>query len=346
MSRSSLAPSLRFALLLILFAVLSVLGVWWALAHSGATLGDLSLLSAFPTSTKILLLLLCLGVYITDVWRYLANARALGVPLGWKVALEASVANFLFSWITPGATLGAPAAIYVLGKRGVSWDAAALISFGKSMLGSAFLLVSAFAFIVLGLGPRAGSRVTLVLLVGSGVVALLLIVPLAAAVRSRASLARLALWEESLDRAGLVKKDGFITAVFKALRSAIERLARFQSGGWAGFLEIAMAQFCYFSSFIGIAAVLAWACGAVPRFHVVGISTVYLAFTYVAPTPGGAGLSEAFAVSFFGPVLSAQKSVLVVLLFRSITLYVQIAVGLVYLAWAGGLKEILKVRRP
>ena len=68
---------------------------------------------------------------------------------------------------------------------------------------------------------------------------------------------------------------------------------------------------------------------------------VFIAFTYLAPTPGGAGFAEAMAVPFFGPLVDDGQAVAYVLCFRGLTLYVQVVFAVPYLLIAGGLDEIL-----
>ena len=68
---------------------------------------------------------------------------------------------------------------------------------------------------------------------------------------------------------------------------------------------------------------------------------IFLAFTYVAPTPGGAGLSEAAAGTFFGALLSPADCLWVVVFFRSLTLYGHIVFGMLYLLTIGGIREII-----
>jgi uncharacterized membrane protein YbhN (UPF0104 family) len=65
---------------------------------------------------------------------------------------------------------------------------------------------------------------------------------------------------------------------------------------------------------------------------------VYLMFTYLAPTPGGAGFAEAFAIPFFGPLLPADKAVMFVLLFRGLALYLQVGIGVPYLLFTAGFR--------
>jgi hypothetical protein len=58
------------------------------------------------------------------------------------------------------------------------------------------------------------------------------------------------------------------------------------------------------------------------------IAIVYQAFTYIAPTPG---IAEAGAGAFFAGLLGDGGAFAVVVLFRALTAYLQIAIGLVYL---------------
>ena len=62
---------------------------------------------------------------------------------------------------------------------------------------------------------------------------------------------------------------------------------------------------------------------------------------YVAPTPGGAGLAEGAAQGFFGALLPTAGAVVAVLLFRALTFYLYMVVGVLHVAWVGGLGAIL-----
>ena len=70
----------------------------------------MALLPQNPRDQKLLVLgMLVVGLYVTDVLRYKALARATSVHITWRAGLDASVANFVFSNITPGSTFGVPA---------------------------------------------------------------------------------------------------------------------------------------------------------------------------------------------------------------------------------------------
>jgi len=333
----------RLALFVALFIVLAGGGIWYGVRSSGVTMHDVGALWRLPVITLVVLGVLCVLFYVADMFRYRFVGRAVGEHVSWRAALDATIANFFFSWITPGAALGAPAAIVMLGRRGVPWDAAALIAFGKSLTGTAVLILLAFLVLALGLGPDLDGRILAVFTTGIGVVAAMLLVPIVGAIWPAASLrtiARLEIWL-------LARKRGHkLSARFCAgLRSAVERLAKLRTGGKLILLLILLAHLADLGVLVAIATLLAHAFGATSIPQAIGISTVYAAFTYVAPTPGGAGISEAVGPAFYGSILNPHDAVLVVLLFRALTFYLHILVGIVYLGIVGGTRQILERKK-
>ncbi len=331
----------RLPLLFLLWLVLVTAGVTLAVRFSGVSARDLGRLLTLPWPTVLLLAVLCAGLYASDAVRYRLLGEAVGTPVGWRTALETSIANYFFGWITPGGAFGAPAAVVVLARR-VPWDAAAVIAFGKSITGSAFILLLAFTALAAGIGPSFGSEIRWILAVGTGVVTLTLAIPMIGAFLPRRSMAWI---DRRSARFGAAGHDSAtsraIRAAARGLRSAVERLARLRAGGVALVVKLGLAHLAFYIAFIGVAVVLAMALGADSWLDAIGVSTVFLAFSYVAPTPGGAGLSEATALIFYGSLLPPPEAVAVVLLSRALTFYLQIAVGAVYLPLAGGIREIL-----
>jgi uncharacterized protein (TIRG00374 family) len=306
--------------------------------RSGVRPADLGELWTLPIASLVTILLLCIGLYATDMLRYRLFARAIGERIDWRGALDTSVANFFFSWITPGAALGAPAAIVMLGRRGVTWEGATLIAFGKSVTGTVVLVALAFVAMACGYGPELDGRVFAVFMGGIAVVSPLLLIPLVGVFWPQ----RLLRGIERLERrfTGPV-----MTKVCGVLRRTVERLGKLRTGGAAIPVTLLASHAIYLAALVGIAVVLAVGFGATSVLAAIGISTVYAAFSYVAPTPGGAGLSEAAATVFYGSILPAREAVLVVLLFRALTFYLGIAIGLVYLPIVGGTRQILAAKK-
>lgn len=304
----------------LLFLALAGAGIAWAVYRAGADLAHLPGLGAGTWMTVIGLVPL---IYAFDALRYRLLAAAVGTPIGWGAAIEASMANFFFSWLTPGAALGAPAAIVTLHRRGVPLAAAGLVAFGKSATSTLILLLLAFMALALGLGPPLPTAVLTPLVAGLAIVVTILAVPVVAALSRR--------FRSVLARPGGRWRAG--------LHDAAERLARLPVRALPA---IFLSHLLYFCAFVGVLVVLAAALGAAPIGPTVGVSTVFSAFSYVAPTPGGAGLSEASADLFFTGLLAPGPAVAAVLLFRGLTFYLQVIIGLLYIIAAGGLPFFLK----
>lgn len=335
----------RLVLFVALFIVLAGAGIWYGVRKSGVTIDDVGVLWTLPAATLGILGVLCIAFYGADMVRYRVFGRAVGEHVSWRAALDATVANFFFSWITPGAALGAPAAIVMLGRRGVSWDAAALIAFGKSLTGTALLIVLAFAMLAVGLGPDLDRGTLAVFTTGIGVVAAMLMVPIIGALWPAAALRGVNRFEGWLSRRRMLageRAQRVVARLCTGLRGAIERLAKLRQGGIAIAVWIVLAHVANLAVLVAIATVLAHAFGATSIPQAIGIATVYAAFTYVAPTPGGAGISEAAGPLFYASVLEPRDAVIVVLLFRALTFYLHIAVGIVYLGIVGGTRQILE----
>jgi uncharacterized protein (TIRG00374 family) len=335
----------RLGVFLLLFVGLAGAGIAWGVRSSGVVPGDLGVLWELPSGVLAALGVLCVGLYGVDMARYRVFGRAIGERVSWRAALDATIANFFFSWITPGAALGAPAAIVMLGRRGVSWDGAALIAFGKSLTSTFVLVALAFAALAAGLGPALDRSAVIVFAIGTGVVAALLLVPIAGALWPAATTRGVDRFEAWLVRRFTGERARRVVARGAAgLRSAVAKLAQLRAGGPAMPAAILAAHLAYLAVLVAIAVVLARAFGAESLALAIGISTVYAAFTYVAPTPGGAGLSEAAATVFYGAILAPRDCVLVVLLFRALTFYLHIVVGVIYLGVVGGTRQILDKR--
>jgi uncharacterized membrane protein YbhN (UPF0104 family) len=327
-------PPRRLWLFAFAFVVLTAGGLAWALSRVGTGAAELERLFALPPGTLAWLALLSIGIYAADAFRYRAFGGALGVRLGYGACLEAAVTNFFFSWITPAGAMGAPAATYALGRRGVALDAALLITFGKSLTGIAFLLLGAFAALVAGLGPRSLSPATYgILAFGTGSYLVLVGAPVLGALfpqRTRALLRALGAKGLGMGR------------IAETLELSVERLARLLSRGRAALVPILAGHALYFSAFVGVAVVLARAFGAESFGRATGISIVYSAFSMVAPTPAGAGIAEAVAGPFYDSILPAREAVLAALIFRAVTFYFQLGVGAVYLAATGLARGFLR----
>jgi len=135
-----------------------------------------------------------------------------------------------------------------------------------------------------------------------------------------------------------------VTAMAATARDAVARLGRFRRAGLGHWLAIIFSQALYHAVFIGVLLVLAFAFRTSSLRATVPTAIVYQSFLYLAPTPGSAGVGEASAELFFGRLLPGGSAFVVVVLFRMLTYYLHVVIGLVYLPLAGGLRDILERR--
>jgi glycosyltransferase 2 family protein len=331
----------RLLLFAVLFAALTIAGSAWALSRAPVSIAQIyGVFADQPARVIVALVVACIAIYATDVLRYRSLGRAVGADIDWKGGLDASVANFLFSWVFPGSTFGAPATIYMLGRRGVPWDAAVVIAFGKAFTGVAVVVVASLVFVACGVGPAYDGAVLGILLFGGTVFTALFTLLVVAAYRpdpARAVVARV--FARLASRFG---RGRVMSAFERVTTRSIDRLARLRSGGLRPVLEIVATHLLYFAAFGAFGVTLLYAFGGEVGVRSFAAVIVYLMFTYLAPTPGGAGFAEAMAIPFFGPLLPADKAVMFVLCFRGLTLYLQVGVGVPYLMFAGGVREIVR----
>jgi hypothetical protein len=333
----------RLLAFIAVFVVLTLAGAGWALSRAPVSAGDLlAAIAGLGAPWIAALVVLCAGIYATDVLRYRSLGQAVNAPVTWRAGLDASVANFLFSWVTPGSTFGAPATIYMLGRQGVPWDAAVVIAFGKAFTGVAVIVVVSLGFIAFGLGPDYDPAVLGIVLFGGSVFAILFGLLVAAAVRPEP--ARRVV---SAIFGRLARKRGrgpILTSFERVTLQSIHRLVHLRDGGPWPLVDLALTHVLYFIVFGGMGCALMHAFGGTIGVRELAATIVYIMFTYLAPTPGGAGFAEAMAIPFFGPLLPADKAVMFVLCFRGLTLYLQVGIGIPYLLVTGGVRQI--VQRP
>jgi uncharacterized membrane protein YbhN (UPF0104 family) len=110
-------------------------------------------LAGVPVITIAIVIGGALGLVATEALRIAAIGRLVGVKLSPRDAWDAAVANHVMTAITPNVGLGEPTVAYLLGKRGIPWDAAVAIPFIKFTTSLAFVFVIGAALWLAGFGP-------------------------------------------------------------------------------------------------------------------------------------------------------------------------------------------------
>jgi uncharacterized membrane protein YbhN (UPF0104 family) len=339
-------PGLRLTAMLAGFVGGTALGVWWAAPSSEILARTWHELAGLGPGNAVILVGLAAVVLLAEMIRLWVFGRALGVHVGARASFDASIANDLFTWISPGGLLGEPVSVYVMARRGVPVDASLVISFGKFATSFAFIMGLAGLLLGLGYGPpiAAWAIVSIVATVGFGVV--LCGSFLVGAVWPETSLRWIARGEQWLERRPLLRGPRGRRAVAAGAgiaRRSIERMAKFRAAGVRGWLAMFASHVLYYGAYIGLIVVLAHMFGARELGPIVPLAIIYLAFTQIAPAPG---IAEAGAGVFFGHLLPDGGAFAVVLLYRALTAYLQIALALTYLPLIGALRSILEQQRP
>src|SRR5205085_10524430 len=83
-------------------------------------------------------------------------------------------------------------------------------------------------------------------------------------------------------------------------QQSIDRLVGLRRAGALRFGWVIVTHILYFSTFAGVGVVMMGAFGGAMNVRAFAATMIYIAFCYLAPTPGGAGFAEAMALPFFG----------------------------------------------
>lgn len=329
--------------MLVGFTGFTALGVWWAAPSREVLERTWHELTGLGAGNATLLAAIAWAAIGAEILRLVVFGRVLGERIGWRASFDASVANNLFSWISPGGMLGEPAAVYVMARRGVPLDAAIAASFGKFATSFALIMGLGCVLLAMGYGPAipGWAVLSIVVTIGFGVALVGSFVVGALAPEPTLRLVdRLASHLLRKPRGPLVTRA--ITRSAGVTRRSIDRLARFGTGGPRGWLAIFATHVLYYGSYVGLLVALGAMFDARSLVALVPIAIVYQAFTYIAPAPG---IPEAGAAVFFGGLLPDGRAFVVVLLFRALTAYLHIVLGLLYLPAGGLLRGILARER-
>lgn len=353
MSRlDAIGPRTRVVLMATLFCVLCAMGIAFVLHRYQTDATDFTSLLQMPTHIIALIIALSLGTIGAEVLRFWVVGRAVEVPISLRTAWDGTIANFFFAWITPGAALSEPATIYMFTRHNVPVDAATVLTFTKTITGTTVFMGTAFTIMALGFGPSLPWVLYLPFVSGTGVFFAVAAFMWMGSKHPDATVRWLAMWcERGLNAwpkrwpSAHEKLQSWSISLIDHTRDGVMRLQAIRRRGVRPMFGVFWAHALYYGCFVGVLLVLASQFEVSSMWRMGALSIVYQVFIYVAPTPGGAGLSEASAQVFFGDVLRAQDAVVAVLLFRALTFYTHILIGLAYLPWMSGILSILKKKK-
>ena len=325
----------------LLLVALGALGVYLGAPESGSLRAALHRLGDAPIATVLIVVGGALGLVATEALRISVIGRLVGVTVPARDAWDAAVANHLMTAITPQVGLGEPTVAYLLNKRGIAWDAAVAIPFIKFTTSLALVFLLGSGLVLAGYGPPVDRWISasgLALFLAVAAVAVLVLV-----VCARPPLARR--WIEGL-RGWFARRPVFasesrqarIASAADVATRTIDRLDRVRRTTWRGAAVLCAVHLVYYASYVAPLVGLALVLGDPPIVTLALRSLIYLCFVFAMPTPGGAGPSEAVAGLFFADLVAPADAIVVVVVFRAATFYLQLAIGIVYLpimTWLG-----------
>jgi uncharacterized protein (TIRG00374 family) len=340
--KDSTPHKLKLIGFLSIFIGLTALGAWWAAPPTDVIGESWAQFTRLEWPTYVLLAIFALGLVAAATLRLVVFGRLMGVRVGVFAALEATIADNFFSWVTPGSALGEPAAAFMLNRHGIDAGAALTIAYTRFATSFAFIFTLVAVLLGAGFGPPMpdAALITLTVAVALGAMAMLVILAGALAPERAVSMVD-AIEARFLEWTDTARLRRWINTGAKTAQSSIERLAWMRRHGLRGVLLMGLSHVLYYAAFIGVFCVLAAAFQANFVGATVPRAVIYLGFIYLFPTPGGAGGAEASADLFFEGLLPVGAPFVVVMLFRAATFYLHVVIGLIYLPMRGVLGPIL-----
>jgi uncharacterized protein (TIRG00374 family) len=333
----------------LLFAALFVatLGLTWHAMSAwsgGDWRGVLHLLGAVPAPTWALLAALTTGFYVLDWLRFRSLLAVLGYPLRPLQGLRLTCVSYFVTCLTPSAELHTPAMVYVMTRQGIPAPDALATSLLKSIYMtlwicavSAVCLLSNQSIVLNDLLRQSLPVLALPLLAIAAVLAMMAVFPAAIDRWARRAARR---WRpESVAHA----------TVLGIGRTA----ASISSIGTSGHRQHAVchvASITFLCTYVAIGWVLAGALGfTLSPVQALTVFSTSLMVAYLAPVPGGIGVTEAATAYLLDPQLGAPAMAVAVAL-RTLCWYlVALPGGLVLLdsfRLDGGRARLASVFKP
>jgi hypothetical protein len=280
--------------------------------------------------------------------RIWATARALGAPARLGTCVVANCANVFLGGVTPSQSGGGPAQVYVLVRGGLGLTEAAVAS-AIAFLGTSVVFL-ALALALQAPAELLGGKLRVVAGASAALFAAVLVVCFFAMRRPefrngtlRRRLGRLPLVGASLERSRRLRE---LELLAEQASSRVRRALR--HGKALLLLGLLLSVLIYLNKFLVAWVVLQGlgvpgAIGAVLR-----IQQLQYLVTYFAPTPGASGLAEISAAELMRRLVPADRMGAYLLLWRTFSLYLGMAVGGAVLVRTGlvGAARVRRWRRP
>lgn len=264
-------------------------------------------INLFTLFDLLILVLFGILIYFIDALRFMIFSNLFFHKLTFKKAIDCVFANFFFSWITPGASMGAPASAYIMHLDGLPLARSLAICLFKGMSGVSLFIVLAIFFSFLNVDLFSQTKGFSFLLNITLIIYLLLMsVPFLLNFINFEKY-KDQKWAQTVYSVSELKIKGGGSLIFALFFHFIFLLIFLLPG-----------VYIYYKFDPNISS------GFVKNF-------LFFVFSIVSPTPGGVGLSEATSLYFYKEMIGVKAAIFVAIAFRFFTFYLQIAIGAIYL---------------
>jgi uncharacterized protein (TIRG00374 family) len=318
----------------VVLVALGALGIYLGAPDPDALRGAWARLHGHPVATIAIVVGGALGLVLTEALRIAVIARFAGAAITARDAWDAAVANHVMTAVTPQVGLGEPTVAYTLHRRGVPWDAAVAVPFVKFTTSLALVFVLGVLLVALGYGPPVATWMTRTAIVWFGGIALITCAVIGACSSERLA----ARWIRGIEQWAArrrwfasTKWQTRITRGADVAASTVARLAVMRARRGRLLVGLVVVHLVYYASYIAPLVGLALVLGDPPLVPLALRALVFLCFVFASPTPGGVGTSEAAAGLFFADLVAPADAIIVVIVFRGATYYLQLAIGALYL---------------
>ncbi len=324
--------SKRLVLFGILFVVLTIAGLYSVYGQfAGREVQfDTQLLQPWVLLALATLLIL---YYLSDALRLGYTLQALGHRLPFRKLLSLVFINLFFSNVTPMATGGGFAQIWFLQREGIPVGHATAATTMRTLLAVAFIFsLTPVALIAMpmfnGDWLRADIGWALAVFI-TGYLAFFTVVIL----RTRWLIAPLSRLLHCLHRWHLISDRRHQRWQYKARREML-RFAQAFGEYWSGnhravFLSMFFTAVFLLSLFSFPALLLFALDYSVNYLTTIGLLLITTFIMYFSPTPGASGISEGVFGHFFRNLVSGSHLLLVTLVWRLLTIYLGMLIGLI-----------------
>lgn len=323
---------LAWGVSVVLFVAFSALGLWLAARVTGGALPRPDPRLFQPASLALIAAFLMV-FYVSDGLRLSHVLRALDVPVPLRKLFPLVFINILFSNVTPLASGGGFAQVWYLKRMGVPVGTSAAATTIRTILAMILIFLAAPLLQVIAPSPAIGgmgrvisqSVLVLVLVYLAGFIILL--------ARPFWLVRGVEVLLHGMRRIGLIGADRqarWVTAINREAVAFGRGFRQFMGAPWRDSVGAVLWTLIFLLTLFSFPAlIMALLDYRIDWVTVTGAVAVVTFLMYFAPTPGGAGFAElAFAGLMFTQT-SSDDLVLVIFVWRFLTTYLGMALGVV-----------------